>query len=228
LPVSNAIRGTLILLATNAKATNPYLDSTLFNFQFNPENLTHTFTSSLAGTGNIPQSGIIELFNLIFDVESDDIDPQEKTSTTQNYGLHPVLAIFEAMAQPYPAEGNQTQMPTVIFKWGTNRVAPTKVANVNVDEIAFDNYLNPTKATVHLSLRVIQLSELKTDSPAHKICSDHQNMRNKLVGLYKSEHPQLEQSAGAGVGVAAGGTVQQDTVASAAATSILKAKAKLR
>jgi hypothetical protein len=227
MPVSNAIRGTLILLAANAKATNPYLDSTLYNFQFNPENLTHTLTSALAGTGNIPQSGILEFFNLTFDVESDDIDPHEKTSTTQNYGLHPVLAIFEAMAQPYPAENSQTQMPTVIFKWGTNRVIPTKVASVNVDEIAFDNYLNPTKATVNLSLRVIQQSELKTDSPVYKICLDHQNMRNKLVGLYKIEHAQLEQSAGTGVGVAAGGNVQQGAAASAGiATPKAKAKPK--
>jgi hypothetical protein len=218
MPRSNAIRGTLILLNSNAKVTNPYLDSTLFNFQFNPESLSHVFISEQCEPGSVPQGSMAELFNLTFDLESDDIDPQEQTPTTTAYGLQPVLAVLESMTHPYPTSNNQTQLPTTIFKWGANRVVPAKVVGMNVEEAAFDLSLNPTKATVTLSMRVIQKSELKTDSPAYKICLDHLTLRDKLVGLYKAEHPQLEQSVGAVAGLA--GTSSSTSAADSASVSL--------
>ena len=194
------------------------MNSTLFNFQFNPESLIHTF-GSVQGAGavaNTTQDPTTELFNLTFDLESDDVDPQEQNQTTNDYGLHPVLAVIESMMQPQTTTGNQAQQPTVVFKWGTNRVVTAQLVSLNVYEKAFDTVLNPTKVTVSLSMRVLQRSELKTNSAAYNICVAHLNLRNTLVGLYKKEHPQLEQSAagvGSVLGAAAPGTQQGSSVA---------------
>lgn len=217
MPRSNAIRGTMVLLYPNAQTNQPYLNSTLFAFQYNPENLTHTFSPIQEGpaVSATTPGPVAETFSLTFDLESDDIDPHEQTETTTNYGLHSTLAVLESMMQPYAADG-RLQLPMVVFNWGSHRIVAVQFLSMKIEETAFDGTLNPTKVTVSICMRVLEPSELKTTSAAYAIAVGHTNLRATLVSLYKREHQQFDQS-GAEAAASAGGVSSSGAQALASA-----------
>jgi hypothetical protein len=46
--------------------------------------------------------------------------------------------------------------PLVLFLWGTQRVLPVNIDSMTITETAFDRLLNPIRATVAVSLTVIE------------------------------------------------------------------------
>jgi hypothetical protein len=205
-------RGTLILLAPNAKDANISSKNVFFSFQYNPERLIHTFNqtqSSALGVNTADQQGTpTELFNLTFELDSVDIDSTSKTQSSADFGLHPALAMLELMMQPQLV-GKQTSTPIVIFKWGAKRLVPVRFVNMSVEEQSFDVTLNPTRASVSLTLRVLDPAEITNNAGARSVYSSHQNVQATLVDAYKlqtgqanimvaSDNSSLSASIGAG------------------------------
>lgn len=50
--------------------------------------------------------------------------------------------------------------PLVLFVWGKSRIVPVKVGDLSITEEAFDPMLNPIRAKVSLSLRVLSVDDL--------------------------------------------------------------------
>lgn len=55
--------------------------------------------------------------------------------------------------------------PRTLFVWGPSRVLPVRLMSYSVTEELFDQNLNPLRATVDLTLRVLTYSDLPTSSP---------------------------------------------------------------
>jgi hypothetical protein len=53
---------------------------------------------------------------------------------------------------------------TVLFVWGPGRIVPVRVTALTVTERLYDALLNPTKAEVQITLRVLTDDELKHDT----------------------------------------------------------------
>lgn len=53
---------------------------------------------------------------------------------------------------------------TVLFVWGPGRIVPVRVTALTVTERLYDGLLNPTKAEVQITLRVLTDDELKHDT----------------------------------------------------------------
>ena len=53
---------------------------------------------------------------------------------------------------------------TVLFVWGPGRIVPVRVTTLTVTERLYDALLNPTKAEVQITLRVLTDDELKHDT----------------------------------------------------------------
>jgi hypothetical protein len=51
---------------------------------------------------------------------------------------------------------------TVLFVWGPGRIVPVRVTALTVTERLYDSLLNPTKAEVQITLRVMTSEELKS------------------------------------------------------------------
>jgi hypothetical protein len=218
-------RGTLILLAPNAKDASISQQNIFFVFQYNPDRLLHTInltvpSASDANTTN-PQGALTELFNLTFELDSADLDPPSQNQTATNFGVHPALAILELMMQPQVV-GKQTSLPIVVFKWGSNRSVAVRLVSMSVEEQSFDEILNPTRAMVSLTLRVLDASEVANNQGAKNVCSSHQGVRATLVDAYKLQTGQA--AVVGGVGVAAGASSAGVSVA--AASSVAKSKTK--
>lgn len=54
----------------------------------------------------------------------------------------------------------QSQVPTVIFVWGTKRIVPVRVNSLTIQETLFDPFLAPTHATATVEVRVLTPDEL--------------------------------------------------------------------
>jgi hypothetical protein len=209
----NLTRGTLILLAPNAKDANISASNVYFTFQYNPERLIHTFNqnnpNATSNTPADPKSAPTEYFSLTLELDNFEADPSIQNPPADSLGLHPALAMLELMMQPQTV-GNQTCLPIVVFRWGAKRSVAVRLVTLNVEEKSFDSPLNPTRATVNLTLRVLDATEINSNPGARNIFTSHQNTRASLVEGYKQQTGQAPL-AGAVTG-ASGSSVMASSV----------------
>jgi hypothetical protein len=55
----------------------------------------------------------------------------------------------------------RSEVPTVIFVWGPERIVPVRVTALTITEKLYDPLLNPTHADVQITLKVLTPDELK-------------------------------------------------------------------
>jgi len=154
-----------------------------FVFQYNPEMLTNTFSSPKyeeAITQENKQSAadrIIELINL--NLELDATDQLEQPNLREEivaYGLHPSLATLESILL---AQNSKSSI--VLFTWGPNRSIPVSIENVKIFEMAFDTKLNPIRAKIELTMRVLDLSDFRKGSRGYALCLLHSDRRSFFI-----------------------------------------------
>jgi hypothetical protein len=111
---------------------------------------------------------------LSFDLGLDATDGLEAgDAVATRFGIAPVLSTLELMT--YPKGGGvlseaigllgdtaghrfrpPENPPMVLFLWGVQRVLPVNIDSMTITETAFDRLLNPIRATVAVSLTVIE------------------------------------------------------------------------
>jgi hypothetical protein len=165
-------------------------------FQYNPEQLSYKLDQAptrAAGeessttekketfrTPNLPVESISN-FRLILDA-TDQMERGDPITAVR--GVGPAIAALEMMMFPSgssllnlgsllgagslgAAKVPPQQLPLVLFVWGPWRVIPVNVTSVSVVEQEFDPLLNPTRAEVTISLKVISKDDLSKDSFAY-------------------------------------------------------------
>ena len=89
-------------------------------------------------------------------------------------GLFPALSALEVMLHPTSGqlerqnaqaaagslEITPAETPLALFVWSKNRILPVRVTSLSVTEEFFDAKLNPIRAKVSLSLRVLSVDDL--------------------------------------------------------------------
>ena len=56
----------------------------------------------------------------------------------------------------------RSEVPTVLFVWGPQRVVPVRVTTLTITEEVYDRLLNPTHADVQITLKVMTPEELES------------------------------------------------------------------
>jgi hypothetical protein len=172
----------------------------VITLQYNPD----TVTRSLQPRGSGPEGG--ELTRVIgtatqtitMEAELDATDqlqfPREHRVEVEN-GLHPYLAALEGLLNPrlervlendrLAAEGFLEIVPapssSVVLVWSRHRIVHVRLTELSIVEEAFDTRLNPIRAKVSLSLRVLGVNELGT--------------RSRLGAIAVGQHTRLETLA---------------------------------
>ena len=221
MPAPSLNRGILILLAPNAKDANISQTNSYFVFQYNPEKLIHTFNQGLPialSEHSEATSCPVELFNLTFDLDSLDLEPLDQNQISTDLGIHPALAILESMMQPQTISG-QKVLPIVVLRWGANRSVPVRIVSMNVEEKTFDQKLNPTRATVELTLRVLSASEVVNSSGARSVYANHQSVQVALADKYR-----IQTGQGSFAGTVSGAGITSITASSAPLRSLVAEK----
>jgi hypothetical protein len=56
----------------------------------------------------------------------------------------------------------QSQLPTVLFVWGSRRIVPVRMTSLTITEKLYDEFLNPIQAEAQIGLRVLTTGELES------------------------------------------------------------------
>lgn len=154
----------------------------VIGLQYNPDTLSRTLQVQASGqdTGDRSQAlrlrgAAVETIKVEAEIDATDrLEFPETNTTAVQAGIHPQLAALELLVQPTSAalQANDAlaaggvlevlpmQAPLTLFVWGRNRVVPVRVTDLSVTEEAFDAALNPIRAKVSLSLRVLSVDDL--------------------------------------------------------------------
>lgn len=105
---------------------------------------------------------------------TDQLERPDENGDTVEAGLFPALAAMETLLHPTSAQLETqkaqlgagsfqitpAQTPLAIFVWSRHRVVPVRLTSLSITEEFFDARLNPIRAKVSLSLRVLSVDDL--------------------------------------------------------------------
>jgi hypothetical protein len=154
----------------------------VISLQYNPDSLTRSIQLKAAGADSGDRSQALRLKGaavetIKLEAVLDAIDqlefPDQNPHSTK-HGVHPQLAVLEAMAYPSSAvmlandrlaasgtlEVLPVEAPMALFVWSRSRIVPVRLTDLSITEEAFDPALNPIRAKVSLGLRVLSVDDL--------------------------------------------------------------------
>jgi len=149
--------------------------------QYNPDSLTRSLQVQAVDQGGNPSQALrlkgaaIETIRLEAEIDATErLDDPQANEVAVQLGIHPELAVLEELVQPRAddLQANDAlasagvlevlpiEAPLTLFVWSKQRVVPVRVSDVSITEEAFDVSLNPIRAKVSLSLRVLSVDDL--------------------------------------------------------------------
>lgn len=150
--------------------------------QYNPDSLTRSLQVQSSGGDDGDKSqalrlkgAAVETLRLEAEIDATDrLEFPDQNPAAVKLGIHPQLAAMEVLVHPTSAslQNNDAlassgvleilplQAPLTLFVWGKNRVVPMRITELSVTEEAFDANLNPIRAKVSLSMRVLSVDDL--------------------------------------------------------------------
>lgn len=173
--------------------------------QYNPETLTRSLQAqSNENTGGDRSDALrlvgppIETYKLDAEIDATDQLESPDAATSKSvleFGIQPQLAALETILYPDSNQLKQldsqasggsfevvpVQGPLTIFVWSKSRIAPVRITDMNIEEQFFDASLNPIRAKVSLSMRVLNMNDL--------------GFRHRGTGLYMLYQQQKETLA---------------------------------
>ena len=182
-PIPKTLRGGLVIMNRDGTAV-----VRVVTFQYNPDTLSRNLVPRGATTDAGDRLEATRLKGppaetIKFDAEIDAADQLEKPENnpdTVTAGILPELAALETviaprskdvkLAESRAASGMIEILPLpsalVLFVWGPKRVLPVRIQDFAVLEEAFDANLNPIRAKVTMTLRVLSVDDLAPGSRA--------------------------------------------------------------
>ena len=180
----------------------------IISLQYNPETLSRSLQIQSAEnaetTGGDRSDALrlvgppVETYKLEAEIDATDQleNPEDPSSgSVLAFGIQPQLAALETILYPDSNHLKQldsqassgsfevtpVQAPLTVFVWSKTRIAPVRITDMTIEEQFFDTNLNPLRAKVSLSMRVLNMNDL--------------GFRHRGAGLYMLYQQQKEQLA---------------------------------
>ena len=169
-------------------------------FQYNPKTVRRSIQAQQSGDGgarsesqrlNGPPSEIIDL-----EIEIDATDQLEQAeAVASSMGIYPQLSALEMLLYPKSVnvilntallaagtiEVVPPEAPFTLFIWGIKRVLPVRITGFTITEQEFDPHLNPIRATVPLSLKVLNYNDFSLTHPGYALFLAHQIVKETMA-----------------------------------------------
>lgn len=170
------IRSGLVLVSPQSGAVER-----IISLQYAPETLTRQVEAQTV-QDDANRSQALRLTGpavetIKFDAAIDATDQLEFPDQNENAtsaGIFPTLAALETMLYPTTGQLEQqnaqasagtfsiapAQTPLALFVWSAHRIVPVRLTSLTISEEFFDANLNPIRAKVSVSLRVLSVDDL--------------------------------------------------------------------
>ncbi len=169
-------------------------------FQYNPKEVRRSVQGQMSADGGAgpevtrlkgPPKETISLT-----IEIDATDQLEKGDPIAgSMGIYPQLSALEMLLYPKSVdvilntallaagtiEIAQPEAPFTLFVWGVKRVLPVRITNFTITEQAFDPDLNPIRASVPLTLKVLSYSDFSVTHPGYYLFLAHQVVKETMA-----------------------------------------------
>lgn len=175
----------------------------VISLQYNPDALTRSLQIQAVAEGADRSEALrmkgppIETLKLEAEIDAtDQLEFPDQNRTTASNGIHPQLAAIETLVYPSSTalQANNTlagggaleiipmEAPLAIFVWSKQRAVPVRVTEFSVTEEAFDPALNPIRAKISLSLRVLSVDDLGFDHKGGGLFMSYLKNKEALAG----------------------------------------------
>jgi hypothetical protein len=183
-----SLRGGIVLLDPTTSA----IQRTIV-LQYNPDTLSRTFQIQPAEGDHIEtlrlKGPAAETIKVEAELDASDQD------TPSDSGIYPQLAALETIASPTTVSMAQAAQlaqsgvleimpaisPLMLFIWSRNRVLPVKLTELSVTEEAFDGLLNPIRAKLTLSMKVLSSNDLEPGTRGYSLFMIYQQQKERLA-----------------------------------------------
>jgi hypothetical protein len=193
------IKGGIVLLNPQTSAVQR-----MVALQYNPDSLTRTLHPQAVGSeGGSERSQALRLKGppvetVKIEAEIDAADQMAQGDPTVGlYGILPLLATLELIVYPASSqiEANHRlskagkleiapmQAPLTLFIWSQSRIVPVRLTDFSITEEAFDPHLNPLRARVSLSMRILSTSDLGFENKGSDLYLRYQKEKERLAAL---------------------------------------------
>lgn len=170
------IRAGLVLIAPGSGAVER-----IITLQYAPETLSRqievqAFEGEAARSQPLRlRAPAVETITLEAQIDAtDQLELPDQNQTTVERGLFPVLSALETMLHPTTAQLERqnaqagagsfeiaaAETPLALFVWSASRIVPVRMDTLQITEEFFDPNLNPIRAKLSLSLRVLSVDDL--------------------------------------------------------------------
>ncbi len=170
------------------------------SFEYNPESIRRKLQPQSVGD-QPDRTEVLRLKGppietIQCDVEIDATNQLASSDPTAlNLGIQPQLAVLELLVYPSSAVlianevlslvGTIEILPMssnlTVFVWGASRVTPVRLTGIDITEEAFDPKLNPIRAKVSLSMRVLNVNDVGFLTPAGAMYMAYQMSKESLA-----------------------------------------------
>jgi hypothetical protein len=173
-------------------------------FQYNPDTLTRRLQARSGGDEEGDRAEAlrlkgppVETISLAVEVDATD-QLAAGDGLAMSAGIYPQLASLEMLLYPKSAliianvvlaavgtiEVLAPEAPLTLFVWGLKRVVPVRLTEFSITEEAFDTQLNPIRAKVDLSLRVLTYQDLGLLSVGGALSMAHQIAKEVMATIH--------------------------------------------
>ncbi|MEO7052016.1 MAG: hypothetical protein ABI128_10160 [Rhodanobacter sp.] len=171
--------------------------------QYNPDSLTRSLQVQPVSTDGGDRSEAmrlkgppVETLKLEAEIDAtDQLEFPEQNSGATRAGIFAQLAALETMVYPTSAQllANDAlarmgtleivpmETPLALFVWSKVRILPVRVTEFSVTEEAFDTALNPIRAKVSLSLRVLTVDDVPSGHKAASLFMSYLQQKERLA-----------------------------------------------
>jgi hypothetical protein len=153
----------------------------VITLQYNPDSLTRKLQVQGTGEGGERTEALrlkgpaAETITLEAEIDATDrLEFPDSNQNTVELGIHPELALLETLVSPKSSELQDNDrlaregiieiLPVetflTVFVWNKQRVLPVRITEFSITEEAFDISLNPIRAKVSLSMRVLNVDDV--------------------------------------------------------------------
>jgi hypothetical protein len=179
----------------------------VITLQYNPDALSRAFQiRGMAAEGDRLEAmrlngPPVETYKLDAEIDAvDQLEFPEKNPNAVAYGIQPQLALIETLIYPTSADIRRennllsvgtievapAESPLTLLVLGKNRLMPVRLTELSIVEEAFDVLLNPIRAKVSMTFRVLSVNDLSVVHRGTAIYMTYQQEKERMAKLAPS------------------------------------------